>query len=453
MRYLLIVHDVYQDYNIFPLGIGYLASILKRDGHDVETLCMDLYHHTEEQLIEHLKKNTYDVVGTGFMAARYKETILPLCRIINKYKKNAKLILGGHCPSAIPEYILKKTQCDGVVIGEGENVISDVYELTENNRIVHSEQIQHLDDIPFPFWDCFPMDDYVNSMVYPSQKPEQKSLTMITSRGCTNKCIFCYRMSKGIRLRSINNIIEEIKYLNDKYGITFFEFGDEYFLMNKRRLEEFGNQLRDNNLNINFWCAVRVDMVDENIISDLKEYGCSFINYGFESMNQDVLNEVNKKVTPSDNEYAARITTEHEIPFGVNFLWGCPSDTPQTLQEDVKFIVKYNKIQCRTIRPVTPYPGCELYNTAIKKGLLNDEDDFFNRFENSDLITVNFTKMKTKKMYDELFKANTELITDYMDKSHIHPTQAYGMIKNFYNLYFDGNVKFRGIRHYERKEV
>jgi radical SAM superfamily enzyme YgiQ (UPF0313 family) len=453
MKYLLIVHDVYQDYNVFPLGIAYLASVLRNDGHDVEVMCMDIFHHTTQQLINHLEKNTYDVIGFGFMAARYKETALPLCKIINKYKKNAKLILGGHCPSSIPEYILSKTEVDGIVVGEGESVISNIYDLTENKNIIYSEPIKKLDKIPFPAWDMFPMDKYVMSMKYPGQRTDQKSLTMITTRGCTNRCSFCYRMNKGIRLRSIDNIVQEIKHLNNNYGVTYFEFGDECFLMHKKRLEEFGCKLKDNNLDINFWCAVRVDLVDEEILYMLKEIGCSFINYGFESMNPLVLNEVNKNVSPEDNENAAMITKDTGIPFGVNFIWGCPSDDKITLKEDVNFIQRYNSpLQCRTIRPVTPYPGCQLYYDALEMGLLKGPDDFFNIFQNSDRITVNFTMMPTTVMYEELYKANAVLVEDYRIKSGINPTNAYNMVKNFYNLYFNGNVNFRGVRHYDRKQ-
>lgn len=451
MKYLLIVHDVYQNDNNFPLAEAYLASILRKDGHQVDILCMDIYHHTEQQLIYYLKHSNYDIIGLGFMAARFKETIIPLCEIINKYKGKAKLILGGHGPSSIPFYMLSKTNADGVVIGEAESVISNISNLIENSQIIMSKPIKDLDKIPKPAWDLFPMNEYIRSKKYPGQNNSQKSLSLITSRGCVNKCTFCYRMEKGLRLRSLNDILMEIQHLHDKYDIDYFEFADECFILNKKRLEKFIGLLRDNNLNINYSCASRVTGIDEEILELLKESGCKFINYGFESMDRKVLKEIKKNATPEDNEKTAELTYKANIPFGVNFIWGYPSDNEETLINSVNFIKKYNsKEQCRTIRPVTPYPGSELYYDAIDKGLLTGPEDFFNRFKNSDLITVNFTNLDICNMYEMLYDANKHLIDNHFRKGGISRTKAEELTDAFYNLYFGGGNNFRGARHYEK---
>jgi radical SAM superfamily enzyme YgiQ (UPF0313 family) len=192
--------------------------------------------------------------------------------------------------------------------------------------------------------------------------------------------------------------------------------------------------------------------VDEETLQLMKKGGCIFINYGFESMNADVLKEMNKNTTPEDNENAAKLTAETNIAFGANFIWGFSSDTLDTLWENVDFIKKYNLYgQVRTIRPVTPYPGCPLYYEAIEKGLIEGPEDFYNKFKNSDLITVNFMDMDLKTMYNNLYKANSELIDDHYLNTSMTKEECERLKNSYYQLYFEGKTSFRGVRSYAKK--
>ena len=151
------------------------------------------------------------------MSARFNMTIPSLCKVINTYKKKAKLVLGGPGPSATPEYILEKTGADAVVVGEAENMILDIH-----NGINRSTPVENIDSLPFPAWDLFPMNRYATCMHVPDMSNHDKFFSVISSRGCINKCSFCFRLEKGLRLRSISNVISEIKILNKKYGVNYF---------------------------------------------------------------------------------------------------------------------------------------------------------------------------------------------------------------------------------------
>ena len=443
MKVLFIVHDVYQEDNQFPLGIAYLASVLRNNGDDVEIYCMDIFHFSNKQLADHLDKNEYDMIGLGFMSARFM-TILSLCKIVNEHKKKARFVLGGPGPSATPEYILGKTDVDAIAVGEAEKMILDIHD-----GVNRSTPVENLDSLPLPAWDLFPMDKYTTCMHVPDMSNTDKFFTIISSRGCCNKCSFCFRMEKGLRLRSIPNVINEIKILNKKYGVNYFLFADEFFALSKKRIEDFKHGLEENNLNIKYWCSSRVKGVDSEVLQLMKDSGCRLINYGFESMDADVLKEMNKNTTPEDNENAAMLTKEAGIPFGLNFIWGFSNDTADTLWKNVDFIKKYNPYgQLRTIRVVTPYPGSPLYYDAIKKGLLESPDDFYNRFKNSDLITVNFTGISDRKCYDLLYTTNRELILDHQKNSDMSFIEAANIINAFKNLYYNQNYVFRGARHY-----
>lgn len=460
-KVLFIIHDVYQDDNLFPLGIAYLATVLRKNNIDVAIYSQDVFHYTNEQLAEYLDENEFDIIGLGFMAARFKETAEPLCDIINKHKKNAWFVIGGACPSAIPQYMLLATDADIVAVGEAEETIVELVkyktkggDLSKVKGIVHwrgiterRQPIMDLDTIPFPDWSIFPMDNYTSCLQLYGAKKKDIAFSILTSRGCINRCNFCYRMEKGIRVRSIENIIEEMKLLYAFHGVNYFEIEDELFILSKERIRKFRDAIKKAKLKIKFYCQARVDIFDEEIAELLKEAGCQFLNFGMESSDQKVLDLMNKRTTVEQNINAAEITRKMGIGVGLNFIWGNIGDTEHSLKENVELIKNFNTYnQIRTIRPVTPYPGCDLYYEAIKRGLLTGPEDFFNKFKNSDLLTVNFTDIPDERFYELLYEANKDLINDHFHQAG-NMVGANALIDNFYNLYFKG-AQFRGARHY-----
>ncbi len=467
-RVLLIVHDNYQDDNDFPLGPAYLAAALKREAIDVEVYCQDVFHYPNSHLAELLESEHFDLIGLGFMAARFKETVEPLCRIINQHKKDAWLVLGGYGPSPIPEYMLQETRADVIAIGEAEKIIIDLVNCKINksnlagvNNIAYRDGdeihvnerkklIASLDSIPFPAWELFPMDKYTTCQIYPGQEKTERSLAMISTRGCIARCSFCYRMEKGVRRRSLDNVIEEIKTLMSRYNITYFFIADELTFFKKDKVLEFEEALKKSGMKIKYHCELRANLVDEEVVESLQRSGCRFVNIGFESMDQKVLDRMSKGTTVEDNIRAAEICNKAGLTMGLNVIWGNPYDTEASLWQLVDFTKKYNTYgQLRTIRPITPYPGCPLYYDAIQMGLLKGPDDFFEKFKNSDLITVNYTDIPTDECHSLLFAANTELILDHFLKTNDDMREAKRMIDAFYGLYFEKDYKFRGARHYD----
>ena len=469
-RALFVVHDVYQDDNDFPLGVAYLASVLRNVGVDVQVFCQDVFHYPNSALASLLETSKFDLIGVGFLAARFRETVAPLCDVINRHKKDALLVLGGHGPSPIPEYMLKNTQADIVVIGEAEETIVEIMEGRDSRTALEGIEgiayrqgdevvvnprrrpIRELDTIPFPAWELFPMDRYVNCSKYPGQTEMDKNLAIISSRGCLGRCSFCYRMEKGIRWRSIENVVEEMKTLKTRYGVNYFCFQDELFLFKKSRLFEFEDALQKNSLHTKFFCDARADIFDEEMAECLKRIGCKYLNVGFESVDQKVLDAMHKGTTVEQNYGLAEIAHETGLALGLNFIWGSPCDTRDSLSRAVSFIRKFNSYASpRTIRPPTPYPGSPLYYEAIDRGLLNGPEEFFSRFRNSDLMAVNFTDMPDEECYRLLFAANKELTMDHYAHTGGSMEEAARTVQGFYDLYFRGKHDFRGARHYESR--
>ena len=468
-KVLFVIHDVYQNDNQLPLGVGYLAAVLKKSGADVKIYNQDVFHYSNQELAEYLNRQEFDLIGVGFLAARFKETVLDLCKTINAHKKCAWLVLGGHGPSPIPEYMLQTTGADIVAIGEAEETITELLkckmengDLTkikgiafrlENETVVNPRRkpIHNLDTIPFPEWELFPMEEYTTCSKFFNMEDNERALVMVSSRGCINRCNFCYRMEKGIRFRSIKNVVEEIRVMNERFGVTYVMMMDELFVYPRKRIFEFRDELDRNDLKIKYDGNARVDVFDEEVAECLKESGCQFLNFGMESSSQEVLDIMHKNTTVEQNIRAAEIVRKVGIGIGLNFIWGNIGDTEESLKNNVRLIKKYNHYDyMRTIRPVTPYPGCELYYKAIELGLLADPEDFFEKFKNSDLITVNFTNYSLDKCNQLLFEANKELILDHFAHTTKDSYAANQLISDFYNLYFKGMTNFRGARHFDK---
>ena len=467
-RCLFIIHDLYQSDIYFPLGVGYLSAVLQQAGAEVGIYDMAAHHFTNEELALFLDERDYDLIGVSFLASRYKETVEPLLRVIGDHKKDAWLIVGGHGPSSCSEFILRTTPTDVVAIGEAEETIVELLDSKVNSgdryniegiayktigaNIINERRPppQDLDAIPYPAWELFDMDVYTKCLKYSTMELQDRTFSILTSRGCVGKCSFCFRLEKGLRLRNVKNVVKEMEMLQ-RYGVTFFNLADEYFATSIKGLNEFKDELEQRCIEIKFQTNVRVDQVNRDVAELLKDIGCTFLNIGFESMDQHVLDLMNKGTTVEQNESAAKIVQRAGIGLGLNLIWGCPGDTADSLKKNVAFIKKWNTYdQLRTIRPVTSYPGTPLYYQAIEQRLLSGPEDFFNQFKNSDLITINFTDLPINEMYPLLFNANKELIIDHCNHTKMSLEDAKSLIQEYRELYFvDHNYKFRGSRHYD----
>ena len=460
MKVLLIVHDRNLGKNFFPLGIAYLAAYLRKIGYVVDVYCQDVYHYTEKELYDYLRDNHFDIVGLGFLAA-YFHKALKIAQVINSLPDRPFFVLGGHGPSPIPEYMLQKTQADAIVIGEGELAFVDLLEALSKERplsgvlglsfwqdgkvVVNErhETVKNLDDLPFPAWDLFPIEHYIAS-TWPPAGGTDRWMALSASRGCPYRCNFCYRMTPGYRMRSVKNVIDEMRMLIDRYRINFFDFYDETWASSKARVLEFCEAILDLKSQISFGneikfgCNGRFNVLDKQLLSTMKEAGCRFINLGLESADQTVLDTMNKKITTEQIIEVARLCKEMGISAGLNVLWGNIGDTRESLKRTLDVLMEYQTyFQCRTFRPPTPYPGSDLYYYALKNGLLKDEDDFFHKHTAYDRMTVNFTSIPDDEFYQLMYEANEITVNAFFD------AQADNLLKGLRDLYFGDDYSVR----------
>ena len=460
MRILLVVYDNDSYIHWFPQGLGYIAAVLQNAGYEVEIYNQDLYHFPDEHLTQYLDKHPFDVVGISIIAGYYQyRKLLGLSEAINASKSRPFFILGGHGPAPEPEYFLKKTQADVVVIGEGEQTILDILSAVENHRPFseiqgiayrdgqqvlvneHRSLIEDVDSVPFPAYDLFPM-EYYRLLRMPHARSADFVLPVLSGRGCTFKCNFCYRMDTGFRPRSNESIIEEILMLHRDYGITGVNFSDELLMSSAERTVSLCEAFIKAQLPIRWVCNGRLNYAKPEVLKLMKRAGCVFINYGIEAMDDQILKNMHKSLTTVQIIRGIEATLEEEISPGFNIIFGNIGENKDTLEKGVDFLLKYDDCsQMRTIRPVTPYPGTPLYDYAIEQGLLKDCEEFYERKHlNSDLVAVNFTDMSDDDFHRALLDANTRLLTNYFQK------KLASTLEQARDLYLHTNTGFRGFR-------
>ena len=203
MRILLVVYDNESYVHWFPQGLAYVASVLQKNGYEIEVYSQDMNHYPDEHLTEYLNKNKFDVVGISVIAGYYQyRKLLKISDAINKSKQRPFYIIGGHGPSPEPAFFLRKTQADAVVIGEGEETIIELMKAVGNNKALTSVKgiafreedkiiinerrnlVKDVDSIPFPAYELFPI-EYYRLLRMPHAVNSDFIMPVLSGRGCT----------------------------------------------------------------------------------------------------------------------------------------------------------------------------------------------------------------------------------------------------------------------------
>ena len=425
MNILFLIYDNGSHLPIFPQNIAYLVAACKAAGHKADVYLQDIHHFPDSHITQFLDESEYDVVGLGFVAGYYQyQKAIGISRAVNKSKRRNDFIfvLGGHGPSADPEYFKKLLGADFVVVGEGERAITIIGRIdTKLHENIELYPEPDIDTIHWPAYEDFPIEIYRLSQL-PTSKETDFRMPILSGRGCLWKCTFCYRMVPGFRPRDPMAVIEEMDFLQENWNINHFDFNDELFMSSPERITLFCEALINCKLKPFKWdCNGRLNHAKPKELKLMKRAGCEYINYGIESLDDNVLRKMRKGLSARRITEGIEATLKEDLTPGLNFLWGNIGDTEDTLGEMVEFLLRYDRcMELRTIRPVTPYPGSPLFDYAVENGYLSGIEDFYeNKHINSDLLTCNFMDIPAAVVaHDMLYRANSKLIENYYIKNY-----------------------------------
>ena len=344
-----------------PLSVyGYLAAIFYNNNHKVE------------YLINKVPEDS-DLVIIYSSIIDYK-TELAFAQEI-KNKTNAKVGFIGAFATAKPEVFMEVA--DFVILGEPENIAQKINEKWIPKGIIKSEPVRDLDTLPYPKWDIFPIEDY---SYFPVLK-KKPFITILSSRGCTFNCNYCpYRTYYNKwRARSVSNVIGEIKYLTENFGIKGLLFRDPLFTVDKKRTIDIAQSIIDSGLNIEWACETHLQHLDEKLLDLLYKAGLRAINVGIESVDADVLknaSRVNAEI--KQQEKMVSYCDKLGIRVSAFYVFGLPTDTEETIKRTIKYAKNLNTHTAQFFIS-TPFPGSEFYET-VKDRLFTQDWEQFNSF-------------------------------------------------------------------------
>lgn len=404
-----------------PLGLCYIASYLKRHGHEVRIIDREqiLYQHdydldrADQSTLKLVSELSPNYIGLSVTAPLVEDTIYTSELIHSRYS-HIPIVVGGPQVTAWPELVMSVAKTvDIAVIGEGEMPILDLASgarLEDISGIIYRENgglkynpkripTKDIDIFPHPDRRMVDMDFYSRPGFYVIRGRFMRATSIFSSRGCAFRCTFCVSpnvFGPGIRFHSPEYVIEEIEDILSHSDIKGLYFCDDNFLSDKKRAYEICCLMIKTKLHKRLRWAVqaRVDRVDLDILKLMKSSGCIHIDYGFESGSQRVLDHMGKYIRVEDSLRAARLTRQAGIKFCAFIVTGMPGETREEFEETVSFLRKIRANYVDLFKLI-PIPGSKLYNELVKKGLLNPEETigYLRSLDFTNLTDLNLTEM------------------------------------------------------------
>jgi radical SAM superfamily enzyme YgiQ (UPF0313 family) len=369
--------------NIVPTGIGILASIAESKGHNCRVLDLNIYRPSlSEANIKKQLENfclDFDIIGlSGLITTlRWQKK---LAMITRKLFPGALIVSGGGLASDIGAALFEWIpELDLVVRGEGEEIfqtiLTDHLKLKNSKKVIGPQIIADLDMVPRVSWDHFKMDTYLSNPVWgtgagnSSWTPfhSQKSINLISSRGCPYDCNFCSRATTGgrnYRLASSDRLIRDINEVIEKFAVDFIGFVDDNFLSNKSRLEMFLPAIEKTG--VKWGCHGRLNEVDEKTAAALAASGCIYIGFGGESADPGMLARMNKKNNPAQMSETIKNCQKFQIVPNCTWIMGYPGETRESVRKTAEFIMEHGLSQ-KNMFIATAYPGTALFNDVKTK--------------------------------------------------------------------------------------
>lgn len=373
-----------------PLGLLYIATYMKAfTNHEVEILDCFADRMDFDEIKAKIRNIEPDIIGISAMT-HFLVDVVQLARISKKLFPHSNVIVGGPHATIYPVSIVKNRYIDYAIRGEGEvcftklvnaicdnqteehiskipGVASKVHVIQQrSNEDIETQSISNLNEIPFPDRTLIDHNKY-----YSVFANKGTFTTLMTSRGCPFKCIFCNRLGKRFRAVAPKNLIKEIKECI-RLGITNFFIHDDTFTVDKRRVIEICDAIIKEGIRIKWEARSRVDCVDFELLRIMKQAGLSRMSFGVESGNENVLTKLKKGITLNRVKEIFRWCKELKIIALADFMIGSPGESIREINDSIRFINQINPDYVQ-FSITCPYPATQLYKEALDKGIIKND--------------------------------------------------------------------------------
>jgi len=456
-----------------PLGSLAIIQSLKEIGTHCDFYNIDFHRPDLESVAAYFRENQFDFVGISAVVSTAYAYTKTLSLLIKEVSPNTIQILGGNL-GASAEVILRRTEIDFCVIGDGELIIRELIKHHEQHKPSTdkpSETLKSIKGLAFLDEEKFIFTGYsaplpAEHISYPDFKileldasighylpknpwwaatnlyneelnlSDQVSATVVATKGCVARCTFCHRWEKGFRAKSSGGFEDHIKELKENYGVSLITLGDENFGSDKKQTSEIARILHENGMT---WkvAGVRARTIDLETLVSWKLQGCVDVVFGIESGSQTMLDVMQKNATVEINSNALKWTAEAGLDTVLQIVIAMPGESDKTIHETRDFIIEHIRyLRCinglpsnsLSINYAQALPGTALYEYALQSGMiersLDGEENYLLKISDIDAYStdhfVNYTHQPLLKV----------LMWRYIITA---PTDAY-YIKNILNI-------------------
>lgn len=402
MKVLLIFPpSIYRNFTP-PLNLAYIGAVLEQAGHEVLIVDAAAANSTltDDGIIQIAQDWQPDTIGLtlNVLFIRPAYNLIKRLRVLGR-----PIVAGGPHPSLLAEEALRHG-VDIVVRGEGEITVVELLNVLASNdtlesvdgisylhgvKVVHQPPrslIANLDQLPFPAKHLF------DHSLYTLDTPDYQAFGPIFSgRGCPGQCTYCYKGVFGslVRVRSAKNVIAEMLELNERFGVTAFEFMDDAFSVDMERVSHLCDLILDEFPEpIRWQCTTRLDLTDRSLLLKMKRAGCFRVFYGFESGDRDTLRMVRKRLDIQQAIQVLKWTHDTGMQSIVGFMFGFPWETVTQVNHTTRIIRRISAFvdEFNPLGIMIPVPGTVIYETWSKVSGFQDwwlKDKYGNRYRSN----------------------------------------------------------------------
>lgn len=412
-----------------PLGICYVAASFEAAGSHVRIFDYIVRGYTPEKLKMELDTYKPDVVGTNSVTMNFYAAA-GILKTAKEHRPGIITIMGGpHVSFDYADTLAAFPEIDVIVIGEGEETLKELIPVLhdksawygikglafmDKRRLITTDPrpfLKDLDSLPLPARHLLPVSRY-QALGYP--------VSIITSRGCPNKCIFCQgrrMVGMRVRYRSHERVVDEIEDILS-YGFTRINIADDFFTSNKKRVRLFCDEVMKRGLKFSWSAFARVDSCSKEVLETMLKAGCDTVSFGIESGNPEMLKRIKKGITLDQVRNAISMCKEVGMGVFLSFMVGLPGETSKTLEDTHNFAEELDVPMGYHF--LAPFPGTTLWEEL-------DQYDL-------EILTHNWDRYDANRAITQTSNVTEQDINAFVGKYEIEIEKCWQEIMERYRL-------------------
>ncbi|MEP4379695.1 MAG: radical SAM protein [Alphaproteobacteria bacterium] len=375
------------------LGLAFIAAALRDQGNEVKVIDYEVNGWPMSQVARDIEEFKPDMIGMTIYVTNMRRCA-SVALIAKEVNPDICVVFGGPQVTIFPEEAFLSPDVDVVVLSEGEIIIRNVVNAlgdddamrevkgiwfrAENGEVVRNQReglVDNLDILPYPALDLFDMQKYFPPVYIRGKRVAH----LLTSRGCPFKCTFCetkLTFGRSFRYHSTERMLRELEKLVAQ-GYDGFQFYDDIFTANKKRVFDLCQGIIDRGLKIKWMCYSRTNTVAPDMLEIMRKAGCYMISFGIETADDALLDVISKGLSVEHNKAGLQMTKDAGIQTTGTFMLGLPTETAAQTQKTIDFAIEF-PVDYAIFGITEPFPGTELWVDAQKYGYFDTSGKYRN---------------------------------------------------------------------------